>query len=225
MTEVAVGVDGWRKGWVAVSLRGGRFEAAHLFDRFETLLGEFSSATAIGVDMPIGIPEEGPRAADAAARVFIAPGGSSVFPVPSRAVLEAPDHATASALHRLRMGRGISQQSYALRGKILEVDALVSPEDNVIEVHPEVSFRALGHGPLGRSKKTWTGALTRRRLLADAGIVLPDDLGAAGAAPVDDVLDAAAAAWSAHRYARGLARSLPADPPHDARGRRVAIWY
>jgi hypothetical protein len=54
----------------------------------------------------------------------------------------------------------------------------------------------------------------RRRLLADtAGIVLPDDLGPAGrAAAVDDVLDAAAAAWTARRVAHGQARPLP-DPP------------
>jgi predicted RNase H-like nuclease len=38
-----------------------------------------------------------------------------------------------------------------------------------------------------------------------------------------DVLDAAAAAWSADRIARGLARSLP-DPPEEIRGRKVAIW-
>jgi predicted RNase H-like nuclease len=122
-------------------------------------------------------------------------------------------------------GHGLSQQSFALRKKILEVDALVGPNDAVIEVHPEVSFRALAGGPLGHSKKSWTGTVTRRALLADAGIVVPDDLGPAGQAPMEDVLDAAAAAWSAHRYASGKASSLPANPPRDARGRLVAIWY
>lgn len=224
MTFVA-GVDGWRRGWVAVVLNNGRYQTAHLFDQFEAVLEEFAHAAAIGVDIPIGIPEEGPRAADRAARAFVGAGHSSVFPVPYRAELEAADHATASALHRTLTGKGISQQSFSLRQKILEVDSLVSSEDNVIEVHPEVSFLALAGGPIGRSKKTWTGALTRRRLLVDAGIVLPDDLGPAGVAPVDDVLDAAAAAWSAHRYANGEGRPLPAEPPVDPRGRRVAIWY
>jgi predicted RNase H-like nuclease len=47
---------------------------------------------------------------------------------------------------------------------------------------------------------------------------------AAGRAAADDVLDAAVAATSAERKARGDARTLPADPPtHD--GRPVAIWY
>jgi len=148
-----------------------------------------------------------------------------VFLVPTRSVLEAPDHATASAHHRAISGHGLSQQSFALRKKILEVDTLVGPDDEVIEVHPEVSFRALSGGPIGYSKNSWTGTLTRRALLADAGIVLPDDLGPAGQAPMDDLLDAAAAAWSAHRYATGKASSLPANPPRDSRGRLVAIWY
>jgi hypothetical protein len=44
----------------------------------------------------------------------------------------------------------------------------------------------------------------RRALLARHGIVLPDEItGAVGGIAVDDILDAAAAAWSALRYARG----------------------
>jgi Protein of unknown function (DUF429) len=63
----------------------------------------------------------------------------------------------------------------------------------------------------------------RRQLLSAAGIVLPDELAAGGAA-ADDVLDAAIAAWSAARKANAEAATLPADPPlHD--GRPVAIWY
>lgn len=55
--------------------------------------------------------------------------------------------------------------------------------------------------------------------------LLPDDLGAAGRTPPDDVLDAAAAAWTAHRIAHGRAHSLPDPPEHDADGRPVAIWH
>jgi predicted RNase H-like nuclease len=42
--------------------------------------------------------------------------------------------------------------------------------------------------------------------------------------PLDDVLDAAAAAWSADRLARGEAEPLP-DPPAMVDGREVAIWF
>jgi predicted RNase H-like nuclease len=65
--------------------------------------------------------------------------------------------------------------------------------------------------------------MERRRLLAEAGIELPDEL-SAGQAAADDVLDAAIAAWSAARRARGEAVPLPPDPPVQD-GRPVAIWY
>ena len=48
--------------------------------------------------------------------------------------------------------------------------------------------------------------------------------GPAGQAPPDDVLDAAAVAWSAHRMATGTAQSHP-NPPEEANGHRIAIWY
>jgi predicted RNase H-like nuclease len=78
--------------------------------------------------------------------------------------------------------------------------------------------------PLTYAKKTWTGQARRRELLARHGIVLPDQLGPAGQAPPDDVLDAAAVAWSAHRKATGVALSHP-SPPEDNDGTGIAIWY
>ncbi len=101
--------------------------------------------------------------------------------------------------------------------KILEVGRH-KEGDRVIEVHPEVSFRALAGEPLGFSKHTWDGFFLRRRLLEDAGVVLPAAL---GALPLLDVLDATAAAWTANRYARGEAKPLPAGH-HERVG---AIWY
>jgi hypothetical protein len=41
--------------------------------------------------------------------------------------------------------------------------------------------------------------------------------------PGDDGPDALAAAWSALRWQDGTARTLPADPPLDARGRPMRI--
>jgi predicted RNase H-like nuclease len=87
-----------------------------------------------------------------------------------------------------------------------------------------VSFRELAGAPLAYAKTTWNGLAARRTLLARAGIGLPDDLAAAGRAAPDDVLDAAAVAWSAHRIATGDARTLPDPPQRDDHGRAVAIW-
>jgi hypothetical protein len=67
--------------------------------------------------------------------------------------------------------------------------------------------------PLEHRKISWAGHITRRALLAEYGIHLPDELGDAGNARPDDVLDAAAAAWSAHRIATGHASRLPTELP------------
>jgi predicted RNase H-like nuclease len=71
--------------------------------------------------------------------------------------------------------------------------------------------------------------MTRRALLSTVGLRLPDDLGRAGRVAVDDLLDAAAVAWSAGRIATGQASCLP-DPPQAGPpqagpdGRAIAIW-
>lgn len=116
------------------------------------------------------------------------------------------------------------QQAWALIPKLVEAEVLAAIDGRVVEVHPEVSFRELAGRPLAWSKRSWNGLLLRRDLLAGAGIALPDLISGVTGAAADDVVDAAAAAWSARRLAKGAGRSLP-DPPQLSDGRRVAIWY
>jgi predicted RNase H-like nuclease len=52
---------------------------------------------------------------------------------------------------------------------------------------------------------------------------LPADLAEAGNVPAG-ILDAAAAAWTATRIARGQATSLPDPPQPGEAGQSVAIW-
>jgi predicted RNase H-like nuclease len=74
-------------------------------------------------------------------------------------------------------------------------------------------------------KRSWSGLLLRRRVLLGSGIQIPEDIGDAGIASADDVLDAGAAAWSARRKAAGEAERLPARADESDSGRVVAIWY
>lgn len=100
---------------------------------------------------------------------------------PVRAALEAGSHAAAVHVNRERAGEGVSAQVYGLRAKIFEVDGWVRhAQRRVVEVHPEVSFARLAGGPLPDGKRTWAGAHHRRRLLADAGIDLAEDVGQGG---------------------------------------------
>jgi predicted RNase H-like nuclease len=206
-----VGADVSRGGWVAIVLEHGRFAGSALEPDVAGLLQRFPDAAVVGVDMPIGLPDNDVRAADRSARAFVGPRRSSVFATPPRRALEAATYAEARALWP-----PLSAQAFALRAKILEVEEAL--EDRIIEVHPEVSFAELAGAHLTFSKRTWSGQHERRRLLRDAGIALPDELDA-GAAGVDDVLDAAVVAWTANRYARGEALPLP----EGANGRGV-IW-
>jgi predicted RNase H-like nuclease len=206
------GVDGYRGGWVAVVLdpAGSRVVTARRFAEIAAL-----EVDVIAVDIPIGIPAT-ERAADVEARRVVGPRASSVFTTPPRAALEAPTFAEAVAKARAATGKGISQQAYALRHRILEVDPFAERDERIVEVHPEVSFAELAAAALPHSKRTAEGLAHRRQLLAHAGIDVPDS----PRAPEADLLDAAVAAWTARRYQCGEARPLP-EHHEDRIG---AIW-
>ena len=216
-TSVLVaGVDGYRKGWVAVALDPSGDVQVSTHASFSEVLS--SQARVIAVDIPIDPPGLGVRQADAGARAFV--GGSrasSVFPTPPREALEARTFAEANEIARTITGKGISQQAFALARKILEVHALAEVDERVIEMHPEVSFRELAGEPVLESKHTAAGLARRRELLETGGVVLP---GAVPGVPEADLLDAAAGAWTAARYAEGRAQPFPPGHPE----RLGAIW-
>ena len=204
MTVLALGLDACKGGWVAVAIEDGRFASCAVFRRIAAALEAHEAAHAVGIDMPIGLPEAPPRAADVAASAFLRGRPGVVFPTYPREVYEQSSHPEAARLCKARGWPGISRQSWNLKERILEVER--ARDDRAFELHAEGSFRALAGRPIGFSKHSWSGFMVRRRVLASAGIELPDDL---GTAPLVDVLDAAAAAWSADRHARGDSRSLP----------------
>ena len=221
-----LGVDACRSGWIGIVLGDdGAVSGAYATD-VATLVARAAELTVVAVDMPIGLPDSGRRAADVLARTVVGPRWQSVFLVPVREALRETTYAAAARRSRELTGNGVSRQAYALRPRLFEVDEWVrSTATRVIEVHPEVSFATLAGTHLPYGKKSWAGASLRRALLAAEGIVIPEDLGEAGEeAAVDDVLDAAVAAWSARRYASGIARSYPDPPEVFSDGHASSIW-
>lgn len=216
-------MDAWAKGWVAVVLVDGAFAGASIHPKAADAIAAAHDASVIGIDIPIGLPSTGVRRADAEARTRVGPRRSSVFDVPPRAVIETEPYEDANRLSKEKYGRGISRQSYALRDKIREVDPIARADNRIFEVHPEVTFATMSDQPLSY-KKTWAGVTQRRRRLQDAGIDLPAELGSVGVVPVDDILDAAAVAWTADRIAQGTAEAIPADVELDG-NLRMAIWF
>ncbi len=203
---IAVGADASPRGWACVVLRDGVFAEADELPDVAALLQRWPEAAAFGIDIPIGLPRGGARRADLAARSFVGRRWASVWLTPTRAVLEgawAP-------------GLGVSRQAHGMRRRIFEVERAGAAR--LHEVHPEVTFAFLATGDALASKRTWHGLQQRLALLSGQGITLP-------ALPLevapDDLVDAAAVAWSAGRIARGAAATLPADP---AAGEPV-IWY
>jgi predicted RNase H-like nuclease len=219
------GVDAAGKaGWVAVVLEDGHFDRAHVARHLADLVGDLGPADAIGVDIPIGGTAAGFRQADRLARPLVGARRSSVFAAPPPDIWTAESYEAANELLSSSGRPKLSRQSWALVPKIREADRVSRSDDRVVEVHPEVSFRAMAGVDLP-SKKTWDGMIRRRGLLTDNGIEVPGRLGPAGNVAVDDVLDAAAVAWSAGRIARGVATSLPDPPEAGVDGREVAIWF
>jgi predicted RNase H-like nuclease len=227
----ALGVDAaGKRGWAGVVVDDGGFVAAHVAETLTALIDQAEAGggrvDAIGIDIPIGLVDGPKRTADVAARTYVGPRRSSVFPAPHPAVVHLTEyHQVNEALRGLDLA-AVSQQAFGLFARIREAAGLAADE-RLVEVFPEASFRAMGDAIVGSSKKTWNGAADRIARLAagSPSIVLPGDLGSAGDVPADDVFDAAAVAWSALRYAHGRAFAL-GDPGEldPATGRRIAVW-
>ena len=99
--------------------------------------------------------------------------------------------------------------------------AMVGPRRS--SVFPTPARAVLAGGGL-RHSKTPEGYEQRRALLASQGIVIRDDLRLPRVGR-DDMLDAAAAAWSARRIAAGTTFALRGDGRQGEVERIRAIWY
>jgi predicted RNase H-like nuclease len=222
VSDLVVGVDGTREGWVAAGLQAGEIRFVRVWPRLADLLKEYPAAGVVAVDIPLGLPSgKEPRAADLEARRFLSRGRhASVFPAYPLAVYEADTYEEARKRAVSLTGRGLSAQAFGLAAKIREA-AECGADPRVYEVHPEVSFQALAGEPLSYGKKSWNGFMGRLGLLDAAGMRVPPLLPDVGSAASDDVLDAAIAAWSASRALAGEAARLPAA----GKDRMPAIWY
>jgi predicted RNase H-like nuclease len=217
-----LGVDGCKGAWVAVALEDGALAGVRRVERIGDLIAD--AATVIGIDTPLGECAPGGREADRGARAFLSPRSGLVFAAPMFDALRFDDRERASAHSVEAGGQGIGSHAWGLRFYMRDARPHWCAEPGrIFEIHPECSFREMAGRPLA-SKKHWPGVRDRLSLLRAHGIDLladPSEL----AVPAEDVLDAAAVAWSAQRVVLGVARSFPEPPERDDAGRDVAIWY
>jgi predicted RNase H-like nuclease len=223
------GVDGCRAGWVwfkveVVSLA----TSVEVVDLPKLLSNRPSDLACLGIDIPIGLLDA-PRACDKAARKLLGqPRGSSVFPAPCRAAVQAATYEEASAINRQKTRRGLSQQAWGISPKIRQVDDAIRPDCQqwAFEVHPEVCFWTLNQRrPMTHNKKTKDGAA--ERIVALRPIFPEIERHLAKRPPrvgTDDLLDAAAAAWTALRWHQGEAACV-CPPECDEKELAITIWY
>lgn len=217
------GIDAAPRGWAVVVLDQGRFAGAAAVPRLADALALLSDAEAVAVDIPLAAPERGIRDAELAARRALGRRAPTLFFTPPQAALRAATRAEATAMARALGAPGVSAQAWALRGRILEAAAFAH-DPRLIEVHPELSFAEMAGGPIAMPKHTWNGLAARLQALNSQGIAFPDSIdGSGGSLPPADLVDAAAAAWSAARWGRGLARPYPAAPTRNGPPGNV-IW-
>ncbi len=118
-----LGVDGWRGQWVGALLEGRTVTLSVLPDAAAVLA--VRHVEVVGIDMPIGLSDDGVRACDVAARNELRGRGAagSVFPAPLRQVLICADYRTACEVSRAASGKALSVQSWNLVAAIRALDA------------------------------------------------------------------------------------------------------
>lgn len=226
MSGRVLGVDGCRAGWVGV-LNGGSAPEVRVAPTLAALVAAYGAAPAcLAVDIPIGLPDAGPRRADRLARQALPGRASTVFPTLTRSAYEAPTYAAARAANVAATGgTSASAQAYALRARILDADGFVrsGPAFPVLEAHPELAFARLAGDPVREPKRSPAGVAVRRWLLREAGVAAPAYRARQGYAE-DDLLDACVLTLTAARHLRGQARPLPDPPEVFSDGLPAAIW-
>jgi predicted RNase H-like nuclease len=175
---LAIGVDGCSSGWIYASLAAG-LDPFGVVPNLSSLINKIPDDAVVFVDIPIGLWEKSGHArnCDTAARRLLGPKrGSSVFPAPPRAILDAKDYDDALKRSRALTGKGLSKQAFAIFPKIREVDNLLAADPRarmmIREIHPELCFWAFAGGsPMNYSKKKLEGFEERMCILEK---VLPE---------------------------------------------------
>ena len=222
---IALGLDGYSRGWVAVRIDGARRELLALGSVSELPTMSFDRA---GIDMPIGLPGRGLRDCDVEARMMLRPHASRVFTGARRGLWDHASHAAANRVLKRRGEAGVSIQLWNLGPKIREIDALMTQrlQQRIREVHPELVFLRLNSGRPLPSKKTEEGIAERMKLLKRERFTdLKNWIARKPAgAKVDDILDACAVAIAARDFTSG--HVLPRNGAQkDATGLKMQIWY
>jgi predicted RNase H-like nuclease len=229
------GVDGCPAGWLVVFRSiNGESPRARIVDDITQVLSAPERPKRIAIDIPIGLPavsEPGGRSADREARKKLTGRKSSIFPAPSRRVLDARSFEEARRIEQQNSypSKKLAKQVFHLLDKIREVDSIAPIQLGVMfECHPELSFWAMnGKKEMPHPKRAPQGFEERCRLLMRnryGETFLSEFVGKHKQHSRDDLLDACAAAWTAERILKKTAIRFPELSIVDDHGIEMAIW-
>jgi predicted RNase H-like nuclease len=200
-----------RSGWVGASLEASGHGTPHIVagSSLADVVAQAGPVTVVAVNVPMGLPDDSRRAADAELRRFLGPQSSVVVGAPVRDAVYAVSDSEANRVNRERAGAGVSRQASDLRPRITEVDGWLRQDlpHRVVEVVPEASLAVMTGAPLESRRGSAAGGQERREALGRAGIYVP--VTAPHGVSAEDVVAACAAAWTAHRVKTGESRSFP----------------
>jgi predicted RNase H-like nuclease len=212
------GVDGFKEGWIA-AIEDGRGETTvEQFTSFAAIV-ERKELGVVVIDVPIGLTDVGPRAADEEARAILKNRGCCVFSAPIRPILDCVNQREASEKWRSIEGKGCTAQLWGIVPKIAEVDRVMklnpSLQDRIREGHPEVSFAMMNGGmPIQAGKASPQGQQARQRMLQRHFAGFDKWLSLLPSVRID-LIDAFALLWTARRVRKVEAKRLPEQPIGD----------
>jgi len=250
-TPTLHGIDGCPAGWLVLSQKADNSGSlsARIYPTLDQLAPHLRADHIVAIDMPIGMPtpDHYPRACDIAARRLLRSRACCVFSAPCRGVLSYLHHyPSASSWHKHATGKAISCQAFNILPKINQLDTFLSLHPGIAsfhEIHPEVSFAYMNGAngkptPILTKKTSPEGAQARLALIEQMFPKLPElttlhqQLGPRSKHgktrwALNDLHDAFAALWSAHRIMSNTAQSFPSEhaskAPIDATGKTMQI--
>lgn len=232
----SIGIDGCKNGWLAVNITPDGFEV-DTFNNIEEICAKYREFDCMIIDMPIGLPEsvEDMRP-DADARKILLHRSSCIFNTPCRQSVFAENYPEANEINRAHLGKGLSQQSFAISNKIREIDDFFkqAPDymNNIMESHPEICFAMLSptKKPINTAKNTSEGKDIRISILQQHYDQTTDFIEHVRNHPKlrkieVDCIDALCLAVTGMLGMESGFKYLPEKPSNDRRGLRMQMVY
>jgi predicted RNase H-like nuclease len=230
------GIDGCKGGWLVVvaaswPVRGGIH--AMVCRDFATVIAVTTDCTRVLVDMPIGLPDGSttwPRQCDdEGMQILGSVRGKSIFYARPRSAMTETVYRSFCDRHAELVGKGCSQQAFAIVPKIRQIDDIMNCElqGRILEYHPELAWLRANGNLLMEKKSTQDGKTQRREFLRLCVPTLADletwcnKLGRAAA--IDDLFDALVGLKVAAEVEQGY--RIPVQPPVDCKQLRMEMWY